>query len=256
MKKVKVIKVGGAILENQSSLNSFLDRFANVEGNKILVHGGGRQATDMAKRLGVETLMIEGRRVTDDSMLEIVTMVYGGLVNKTVVAKLQQRGINSVGLTGADMNIVRSVKRPPKNGVDYGNVGDVTNVDGRLLEKLIEMGVVAVVAPLTHDGQGHILNTNADTIAAEVAKSLATSMDVTLIYCFEKSGVMTDPDEPSSVIEKITPSLFNELKSNGIITAGMIPKLENSFDALEKGVGKIRITSAENLEGGTLLTIE
>ena len=184
MEKLTIVKVGGKICENPTSLNALLSDFASIEGNKLLVHGGGRLATAMAERLGIETKMVDGRRITDDQMLEVVTMVYGGLVNKRIVAGLQARGVNALGMTGADMNILLSHKRPVKT-VDYGWVGDVDRADGVALKSLISQGVVPVIAPLTHDGKGNILNTNADTMAGETAKALASLFDVTLAFCFE-----------------------------------------------------------------------
>src|SRR5574344_1524613 len=187
-KKLTVVKVGGAVVEDEQQLSQLLKDFSAVEGAKILVHGGGRRATKMAARMGVETHMVEGRRITDADMLEVVTMVYGGLVNKHIVSCLQATGVDAIGLTGADGNIIRSVKRPLKNGIDYGFVGDVHEGDGEKIARWIETGMIPVLAPLTHDGAGNILNTNADTIAAETAKAMAHRYDVTLIYSFEKPG--------------------------------------------------------------------
>ena len=203
MRNITVIKVGGAIVEDEARLDDLLDRFARVDGPKVLVHGGGRRATKVAAALGIETKMVDGRRVTDADMLEVVTMVYGGLVNKNVVARLQARGVNALGLTGADMNVMLSHRRPLKNGVDYGFVGDVDKVDGQALTSLLERGVIPVMAPLTHDGKGSLLNTNADTIAAETAKGLAPYYDVTLVFCFEKRGVLRDADDDDSVIPSL-----------------------------------------------------
>ena len=197
--KLTIVKVGGAVVEDELQLSQLLKDFSAIEGRKVLVHGGGRKATKMAERLGIETKMVEGRRITDADMLEVVTMVYGGLVNKNLVAKLQANGVNALGLTGADANAIRSHKRPLKNGVDYGFVGDVDQADGEMLGRLIEAGITPVMAPLTHDGEGHILNTNADTIASETAKALANLYDVTLIFSFEKKGVLRNPDDDDSV---------------------------------------------------------
>ena len=187
MKPITIIKVGGKIVEQPDTLNQLLNDFARIPGDKLLVHGGGRSATQMATRLGIETKMIDGRRVTDSEMLQVVTMVYGGLVNKNIVAQLQSRGINALGLTGADMNVIQSHRRPA-NPIDFGFVGDVDKVDGNQLNNIISQGIVPVMAPLTHDRQGSLLNTNADTIAGEVAKALTPYYDVTLIYCFEKAS--------------------------------------------------------------------
>ena len=227
-----IVKVGGAVVEDGAQLDSLLSAFAAIEGRKVLVHGGGRRATAIASRLGVESRMVNGRRITDGAMLEVVTMVYGGLVNKDIVARLQARGVNSIGLTGADGGVILSHKRPVKD-VDYGFVGDVERVDGSRLSSLIEGGFTPVMAPLTHDGHGQMLNTNADTIAAETAKALAERYDVTLMYCFEKPGVMADPDDDSTLIPVITRQDFKRLKADGTVTGGMLPKLENAFSAID-----------------------
>ena len=243
-----VIKVGGKIVEEEATLNRLLDDFATIEGHKVLVHGGGRSATKIAAQLGIESKMVNGRRITDSETLKVVTMVYGGLVNKNVVAGLQARGVNALGLTGADMNVMRSVKRPVKE-VDYGFVGDVEKVDALLLSDLIYKGVVPVMAPLTHDGKGHMLNTNADTIAGETAKALAALFDVTLVFCFEKKGVLRDENDDDSVIPLITPAEFKQYVADGIIQGGMIPKLENSFAAIDAGVSEVIISLASAISG-------
>lgn len=243
-----VIKVGGAVVEDEARLSQLLADFSQIQGRKVLVHGGGRRATAIASRLGIESKMVAGRRITDQSMLEVVTMVYGGLVNKNLVARLQALGIDALGLTGADMNVIRSRKRPVKD-VDYGFVGDVERADGKKLQQLVEMGVTPVLAPLTHDGQGHILNTNADTIASEAAKALADCYDVTLIYCFEKPGVLRNPDDDSSVIPLITRADFRQLVADGIVAGGMLPKIENALAAVEAGVSRVNITLATAIDG-------
>ena len=250
--KLTLIKVGGKIVEEETTLYKLLDDFAAIEGYKVLVHGGGRSATKLAERLGIESHMVNGRRITDAETLKVVTMVYGGLVNKNIVADLQARGINALGLTGADMDVIRSVKRPVKD-IDYGFVGDVKQVNATLLGDLIAKGVVPVMAPLTHDGEGHMLNTNADTIAGETAKALSALFDVTLVYCFEKKGVLRDENDDDSVIPTINQVEFHQLVADGVIQGGMIPKLENSFEALEAGVSEVVITlaSAINEQGGT-----
>lgn len=250
--KLTVIKVGGKIVEEDATLNRLLDDFAAIEGHKVLVHGGGRSATKLATQLGVESKMVNGRRITDAETLKVVTMVYGGLVNKNIVAGLQARGVNALGLTGADMNVIRSVKRPVQE-VDYGFVGDVETVDASLLSDLIHKGVVPVMAPLTHDGKGHMLNTNADTIAGETAKALSKFFDVTLVFCFEKKGVLRDENDDDSVIPQITPDEFRCYVEDGVIQGGMIPKLENSFAAIHAGVTEVVITlaTAINGNGGT-----
>lgn len=244
--KLTIIKVGGKIVEEESSLNSLLRDFAAIDGFKLLVHGGGRSATKVAASLGIETKMVDGRRVTDDAMLDVVTMVYGGLVNKKVVARLQALGVDALGMTGADMDIIRSHRRPVKN-VDYGWVGDVDRVNGEALSALLRSGVVPVIAPLTHDGDGHLLNTNADTMAGETAKGLAPYFDVNLVYCFEKPGVLRDENDDSSVIPEINRELFLSLKEEGIVSGGMIPKLENALSAVDAGVCRVIITMASSL---------
>ena len=240
-REITIVKVGGKIVEEESSLKSLLIEFSSLPGLKVLIHGGGRTATALATRLGIETKMVDGRRVTDKDMLQIVTMVYGGLVNKNIVAQLDALNIRALGLTGADMNVIRSHRRAVKD-IDYGFVGDVENVDGKALSMLLEQGVVPVMAPLTHDGKGQLLNTNADTIAAETAKALARFYNVTLVYCFEKNGVLKDPDDDNSVIGHISPDDYQQLKSEGIIQGGMIPKLDNAFEALHEGVKRVIIT--------------
>lgn len=241
-----IIKVGGKIVENPESLNVLLKDFAAVEGKKLLVHGGGRSATQMAARLGVETKMVDGRRITDEAMLEVVTMVYGGLVNKRIVAGLQAFGVNAVGLTGADMNIVLSDKRKV-SAVDYGWVGDVKRVNAEAVATLIESGCCPVVAPLTHDGCGHMLNTNADTMAGEMAKAMAAHYDVTLMFCFEKPGVLADENDDSSLIPTITPAVLDDLKRRGVVSGGMIPKLDNAIACVSAGVESVVITQADRI---------
>lgn len=246
MDKLTIIKVGGKIVEEEETLHALLDRFASLPGHKMLVHGGGRSATRLATRLGIESRMVEGRRITDAETLSVVTMVYGGLVNKNIVAGLQARGVNALGLTGADMNAIRSEKRPVKE-VDYGFVGDVKQVNAEMLADLIAKGIVPVMAPLTHDGKGHLLNTNADTIAGETAKALARHFEVTLVFCFEKRGVLRDEHDDDSVIPTIDRALFAQLTAEGIIQGGMIPKVENSLQAVEAGVSQVIITQADAL---------
>ena len=258
MKKLTVVKVGGKIVEDENSLQQLLKDFSAIEGAKVLVHGGGRSATKVATQLGIESTMVGGRRVTDLEMLRVVTMVYGGLVNKNIVARLQACGINALGLTGADMNVMQSHKRPLKamkmedgteQMVDFGFVGDVDKCDGQMLATLIGEGIVPVMAPLTHDKQGNLLNTNADTIAGETAKALAPFFDVTLIYCFEHAGVLTDPEDETSVIPHITAESFEKLKTDGIVNGGMIPKIENALEAVKAGVKQVVITKADAIDG-------
>ncbi|EFA45161.1 acetylglutamate kinase [Hallella bergensis DSM 17361] len=253
--KVTIVKVGGAIVEDPAKLAQFLQNFSTIKGNKLLVHGGGRRATKIAAALGIESKMVNGRRITDAGMLEVVTMVYGGLVNKNIVACLQAGGVNALGLTGADMDVIRSRKRPLKDGIDFGFVGDVESTDGARLKDLIEQSITPVMAPLTHDGQGNMLNTNADTIASEVAKVMSKFYDVTLIYCFEKPGVLADPDDNNSVIPTITQVDFERYVAQGVIAGGMIPKIENALRAVKAGVSRVIITLATAMDGeqGTVI---
>jgi len=235
-------------VETPASLTDLLTRFAAIEGHKILVHGGGRTATQIASRLGIESELVNGRRITDLDTLRVVTMVYAGLVNKDLVAKLQAMDINALGLTGADLNYMRSEKRPVKE-VDYGYVGDVKEVQPTILANLIMQGVVPVLAPLTHDKKGQLLNTNADTIAGEAAKALSHHFDVTLIYCFEKKGVLRDEQDDESVIATLTHEQFTDYVKKGMIVGGMIPKLENAFEAINAGVKTVIITRADAITG-------
>lgn len=252
MNKLTLVKVGGKIVEDSETLKQLLSDFSKIEGHKVLVHGGGRSATAIAAKLGIESQMVNGRRITDEETLKVVTMVYGGLVNKQIVAGLQSIGVNALGLTGADLNYMRSEKRPVKD-VDYGFVGDVKEVNADILADLIARGVVPVLAPLTHDNAGNMLNTNADTIAGEAAKALAKHFEVTLMFCFEKKGVLMSETDDESVIPEITPALFEKYVAEGIINGGMIPKLENSFDAINAGVKQVVITRADliHTNGGT-----
>ena len=250
MEKLIVVKVGGKIVEEEETLRQLLQDFAAIEGHKVLVHGGGRSATKLAAQLGIESKMVDGRRITDEAMLRVVTMVYGGLVNKNIVAGLQALNVNALGLTGADMNLMRSDKRPVKE-VDYGFVGDVKEVNADLLATLIHQGIVPVLAPLTHDKQGHLLNTNADTIAGEAAKALAKHFEVTLMFCFEKKGVLRDAEDEESVIPEIDREAFQRYVKEGVIQGGMIPKLENAYQAIDEGVRQVIITQAADIHRGT-----
>lgn len=248
---LNVVKVGGAIVEDEAQLALLISRFSAVSGRKVLVHGGGRSATRIAAALGIESQMVGGRRITDSETLKVVTMVYGGLVNKNIVALMQAQDIDAIGLTGADMDVIRAHRRPVRD-IDYGFVGDVDRADGSKLSTLIEQGVTPVLAPLTHDGSGLLLNTNADTIAAEAAKALAPLYDVTLTYCFEKEGVL---DNNGQLIPVITRELFTKYVADGTISGGMIPKIENALDAISHGVGRVVITLASNIgqESGTTI---
>ena len=254
--KLTIVKVGGAVVEDEIQLTQLLKDFSAISGYKVLIHGGGRRATQVAASLGIESKMVGGRRITDADMLNVVTMVYGGLVNKNLVARLQANGVNALGLTGADIDVIRSHKRPLKDGIDFGFVGDVDRADGQMLSRLIEAGITPVMAPLTHDGQGHILNTNADTIASETAKALAPFYDVTLIYSFEKKGVLSNPDDDNSVIPTISRADFERYKADGTISGGMLPKIENALSAIDKGVNRVIITLATAIDGnsGTIIS--
>lgn len=258
MEKLTIVKVGGAVVEDPEQLSALIKNFSAIEGKKLLVHGGGRRATATAKALGIETHMVGGRRITDAEMLNVVTMVYGGLVNKNIVAQLGANGVCALGLTGADMDVIRSHKRPLKKVrlddgteqmVDFGFVGDVDRADGDRLAQLLNAGITPVVAPLTHDGQGNILNTNADTMASTVAKALAQHFDVTLIFSFEKQGVLSNPDDDNSVIPTITRADYERYVADGTISGGMMPKVENALEAVESGVKRVIITLATKIDG-------
>jgi len=244
-----IIKVGGKVVEEPESLKSLLKDFSRIAVHKILVHGGGKTATHLAEQLGIESKMVEGRRITDAETLKVVTMVYAGLVNKTVVAGLQSLGTNAIGLTGADLDIIRAEKRPVGD-IDYGFVGDIKRINNSSMFELINMGAVPVVAPITHDSKGQLLNTNADTIASELAVSMSYEFDVRLVFCFEKPGVLLNEADDKSVIGEITPDLFEKYKAEGVVSGGMIPKLHNGFNALKQGVGAIVITNPQGLTGG------
>lgn len=255
-----VVKIGGNVIDNPEACSRFLSAFAKLSGIKILVHGGGKVATQMAARLQIETQMVEGRRVTDKAMLDVVTMVYGGLVNKNLVAQLQSVGCNAIGLTGADGGIIRSVKRPVKT-VDYGFVGDIEAVNDVQINALLHSNLIPVIAPLTYSDNGLLLNTNADTMASAMAVAMAKHYDVNLIYCFEKKGVLSDPDDDDSVIRSLTPGQYADYKDSGAINKGMIPKLDNAFAALEAGVTKVTICHAAELNqvdadgAGTIISL-
>lgn len=244
--ELSIIKIGGNIIDDEQKLAVFLDVFAAVKGKKILVHGGGKLATKVAEGLGVKQQMIDGRRITDAETLKIVTMVYAGTINKNIVAQLHARGCSAIGLTGADGNAIQAHKRVHAT-TDYGFVGDVDAVDTALLTGLLMLERTLVFAPITHDGKGQLLNTNADTIAQELARGLSGSFKVNLIYSFEKAGVLMNADDDGSVIGRIDPVYYAELKEKQVIFAGMIPKLDNAFAALKSGVQKVIIGRAEEL---------
>ncbi|MBX9852714.1 MAG: acetylglutamate kinase [Cytophagaceae bacterium] len=247
MQKLYIIKIGGNVIDDESKLQQFLGNLSKIKENKILVHGGGKVATDISKGLGIEAKMVDGRRITDAETLKIVTMVYGGLINKRIVSALQSYECNAIGLTGADGNIIEASKRPIKNGVDYGYVGDVTHVHPQTIIHFLSMGLTPVVAPLTHDRKGNILNTNADTMASALAVGLSGNFVVHLIYCFELKGVLEDINNKDSVITDINFSKYENLKEKGIIAKGMIPKMDNSFDAIKAGVGSVIICHADDI---------
>jgi acetylglutamate kinase len=247
MEPLYVVKIGGNIIDDEQLLSSFLKKFAALGSGKILIHGGGKLATRMAEKMGVPQQMIDGRRLTDAETLKIVTMVYAGYINKNIVARLQSLHCNAVGITGADGNSILSHKRE-KAGIDYGFAGDVDRVDGSWFTQVILNGQTLVVAPITHDGNGQLLNTNADTVAQEIAKTLSSFFDVTLIYSFEKAGVLKDVDNENSVIEKLHLGYYNELKDTEKIFAGMIPKLDNAFKAIEAGVHRVIIGRGQELD--------
>jgi acetylglutamate kinase len=247
METLYVVKIGGNIIDDEYLLSSFLEKFAAIKNKKILIHGGGKMATRMAEKMGIPQQLIDGRRLTDAETLKIVTMVYAGYINKNVIARLQSLQCNSVGITGADGNSILSHKRE-KAGTDYGFAGDIDRVDSSWLIQLLLNGKTPVVAPITHDGKGQLLNTNADTIAQEIAKSLSSFFEVVLIYSFEKSGVLKDIDNENSVIGKLHIGYYNELKETEKIFAGMIPKLDNAFKAIEAGVQKVIVGKGQELD--------
>jgi len=256
MEKLSVIKIGGNIIEDETSLHAFLKLFSNIKGKKILVHGGGKRATHFESKLGIESKMINGRRITDAETLEVITMVYGGLVNKNVVAKLQSLGTDAIGLTGADSNSIQSDKRPVKE-IDYGFVGDIKKVANKSIEKLLQADFTPVFCAITHDGKGQLLNTNADTITSQVAVGMSEIYETSIYYCFELNGVLEDFNDKNSVVKILNPSVYKELLANGVISDGMIPKLDNCFDALNNGVHKVHIgnTSMLTKENNNYTTI-
>ncbi|WP_299048493.1 acetylglutamate kinase [uncultured Polaribacter sp.] len=240
MEKLSIIKIGGNIIEDENALDHFLKLFAKIKGHKILVHGGGKRATHIASKLGIASKMINGRRITDAETLEVITMVYGGLVNKNIVAKLQANHINAIGLTGADINAIQSDKRPVA-AIDFGFVGDVKKVNHNGINKLIKAEFTPVFCAITHDKNGQLLNTNADTIASQVAVGMSNLYETSIYYCFELNGVLQDINDKSSVIKNINTKTYKELLAKGIIADGMIPKIDNCFDALLNGVQKVHI---------------
>lgn len=247
METLSVIKIGGNIIDNEATLSSFLKSFASTPGKKILVHGGGKLATKLASQLEIPQQLVDGRRITDADTLKVVTMVYAGYINKNIVARLQSHGCNSIGLCGADGNAIQAHKRNHPN-MDYGFVGDIDIINVPLLKNLLSQDISIVMAPITHDKNGQLLNTNADTIAQEIAKGLAAHYDVSLIYSFEKAGVLLDANDNETVIRFLTPGYYSELKDKNLVFAGMLPKLDNAFAALDSGVTKVIIGQADQLE--------
>ena len=259
MKSLKVIKIGGNVIDNPESLQQFIADFAMLQGPKILVHGGGKIATKLAEDLGIKSKMLEGRRITDGESLKVVTMVYAGLINKNIVAGLQSENCNAIGLSGADGNMIRATRRLPQKvlsggedlgeAVDYGFVGnlDESSIDRKGLYKLLEAGFTPVFSAITHDGKGQLLNTNADTIASAISIAMSVEYETSLIFCFEKAGVLMDVEDESSVIKSIDQHYYNELKLQGIINDGMIPKMDNAFEAINKGLKEVYIGKAEAL---------
>ncbi|MEO7311062.1 MAG: acetylglutamate kinase [Chitinophagaceae bacterium] len=252
MDKLTIIKISGNIIDDEPKLSAFLKDFAAIEGKKILVHGGGKLATRFAEAMGIQQQLVDGRRITDAETLKVVTMVYAGYINKNIVAQLQANGCNAIGLSGADGNAIQSHKRGSDStigtaGVDYGFAGDVDTVNASLLQTLLDNGFDVILSPITHDRKGQLLNTNADTIAQEIAKALGPFYDVSLVYSFEKSGVLLDANDDKTVIASINPTYYEQLKAEQKIFAGMIPKLDNAFAAINSGVGKVIIGKAEQL---------
>lgn len=249
MNGITVVKIGGNVIDDPAALKAFLAEFAAIEGPKILVHGGGKLATRMAERLELKVQMVDGRRITDKGTLDVVTMVYAGLVNKQIVAGLQAAGCNAIGLSGADGNAVTARRRAPQP-IDYGFVGDIERVDSELLRRLLEAGLVPVFSAIMHDGRGTLLNCNADSVASAVALGAAAVAPTDLVFCFEKAGVLRDPDDEASVIPEITAASYPPLKADGTVSKGMIPKIENALKAVEQGVRSVTIRSSAHLENG------
>jgi acetylglutamate kinase len=247
VEKISIIKIGGNIIDNEVNLASFLNAYAAVEGKKILIHGGGKLATKMAADLNIPQQMVDGRRITDAATLKIVTMVYAGYINKNIVAALQSKNIQALGICGADANIIRAHKRINAS-TDYGFVGDIDVVDSKKIVQLLEAGLSLVVAPITHDGTGQLLNTNADTMAQAIATAISSIYEVSLVYSFEKKGVLSDIQNNDSVISVINPENYASLKAGGQVNEGMIPKLDNAFEALQKGVSRVIIGDALDIE--------
>ena len=257
MSPVKVFKIGGNVVDNPEALSRFISEFATIKSPKILIHGGGKEATRLSKRLDIPTQMIDGRRVTDRDTLDVVTMVYARLINKRIVAALQAVGCNALGLTGADADCIRATKRPAAP-VDYGFVGDINpaDINDLYIEYVLRQDIVPVFCAITHDGKGNLLNCNADSVASSVAIATSRIAPVELIYCFERNGVLRDVDDPGSVISIITPSIYEELRRDNIVADGMIPKIDNAFNAINRGVESVTIKHSDNIlsDIGTTIT--
>lgn len=253
---IKVVKIGGNIVDNPTALQHFIKDFAVLEGHKVLVHGGGKEASRLGEKLGIPATMIDGRRVTSAETLDVVTMVYAGLINKRIVSMLQAEGVNALGLSGADGNVITATKRPA-NPIDYGFVGDIANegVNTDTLQLLIENDIVPVFCAITHDGHGTMLNCNADTIASAVAIGASKISETQLIYCFEQPGVMADINNPDSLIAEITPDTYAHLKASGVVNKGMLPKIDNAFKAIDNGVKNVVIKHARNLANNIETTV-
>lgn len=245
--KLSIVKIGGNVIENETALVKFLTSFSLMEGPKILVHGGGKLATQLADKLGVESKMVGGRRITDSETLKIITMVYAGLTNKNIVAKLQANNCNAIGLTGADGDSIQAHKRPVKE-IDYGFAGDVDGINTKTISQLLQAGLIPVFCAMTHDGEGQLLNTNADTIASEIAIGMSSDYQTNLYYCFEKKGVLMEITDENSVVEHINKESYQKLLDDGIIADGMLPKLENCFHALNQNVHKVCIGDISMLD--------
>ena len=248
MKPLTIVKIGGNVIDNSENLHYFLEDFSALEGDKVLVHGGGKVATDLGVSMGVEAKMVDGRRVTDIHTLRIVTMAYAGLINKNIVAQLQARACNAIGLTGADGNTIKAVKRPVKT-IDYGFVGDLdeNSVAVGTIKSLLDAGLVPVFCAITHDGDTQLLNTNADTVASAIAVAMSEVYETTLMYCFEKKGVLRDVEDDNSLVPEIRMDEFESLQAQGVVSGGMIPKLHNAFEAIKSGVREVYIGHADEL---------
>ncbi len=250
--KLSIVKIGGNVIENEIELDQFLLNFSKLQEPKILVHGGGKLATKLASKLGVESKMTSGRRITDGKSLEVITMVYGGLTNKNIVAKLQALGTNAIGLSGADGNAIKAHKRPVKE-IDFGFVGDIDGINSELIDTLVGADLTPVFCAISHDGKGQLLNTNADTIASELAIGMSHKYDTTLYYCFEKKGVLLNVEDEESVIKHIDTNSYNDLLEQNIIADGMLPKIENCFHALQQSVSKVCIGDISMLQSNATI---